>query len=142
MSDCFPLTIIALSSLLAGFGCQDAAPPPPPVDPVQIQSAVDALKALTPFAPQLDAPAPQDEPGFSRLALGTREASASAIREDGRLADFVAQRYSSYDSGIGEKIESRSVGLKELEAYALENGEPEVPSGRQEFLENLVNEFI
>ena len=60
----------------------------------------------------------------------------------GRLAEFVANRYSSYDSGIGAKIEAREVGLADLETYTHENGEPTVPSGRQEFLENLINEFV
>ena len=78
--------------------------------------------------------------GMDAFARGLK--IAHAIREDGRLEEFVAKRYSSYDSGIGAKIEAGEIGFKELEAYALENGEPEVPSGRQEFLENLVNEFI
>jgi len=35
------------------------------------------------------------------------------------------------------------VGLKALEAYMLKKGEPAGnASGRQEFLENLINEFI
>jgi xylose isomerase len=46
------------------------------------------------------------------------------------------------DSLIDEKIEKGRVGFKELEAYALSNGEPTLDSGRQEFLENLINEFV
>ena len=67
----------------------------------------------------------------------------AAIRKDGRLAEFVKERYASWDSGIGAKIESGKVGFKELEAYMLKQGDatPNV-SGRQEFLENLINEFI
>jgi xylose isomerase len=59
------------------------------------------------------------------------------------LAEFVKERYASWDSGIGAKIESGKVGFKELEAYLLKQGDatPNV-SGRQEFLENLINEFI
>jgi xylose isomerase len=34
------------------------------------------------------------------------------------------------------------VGLEELSAYALGNGEPETQSGRQEMLENLINDFL
>ena len=68
---------------------------------------------------------------------------AAAIRKDGRLAEFVKNRYASWDSGIGAKIESGKASLKELEAYILKKGDvtPNV-SGRQEFLENLINEFI
>ncbi len=53
------------------------------------------------------------------------------------------QRYASWDTGIGADIEKGKVGLKELESYMLKKGEasPNV-SGRQEYLENLINEFI
>ena len=40
------------------------------------------------------------------------------------------------------KIEKGEVGFEELEAYTLKNGEPVIGSGRQEMLENLINEFI
>ena len=79
--------------------------------------------------------------GMDAFARGLK--IAAAIRKDGRLADFVKQRYASWDSGIGARIESGKAGLKEIEAYILKQGEvtPNV-SGRQEFLENLINEFI
>jgi xylose isomerase len=68
---------------------------------------------------------------------------AAAIRKDGRLAQFVKERYSSWDSGLGAKIESGQATMKELEAYILKKGEASGnQSGRQEFLENLINEFI
>ena len=42
-----------------------------------------------------------------------------------------------------KKIENGKVGFKELEAYILEKGDIDPnESGRQEFLENLINEFI
>ena len=67
---------------------------------------------------------------------------ASAIRKDGRLAEFVAKRYASFDTGIGAKVEAGTATFAELEAHALANGEPTLASGRQEMLENLINEFI
>jgi xylose isomerase len=78
--------------------------------------------------------------GMDAFARGLK--IANAIIEDGRLDNFVKQRYASYDSGIGAQIESGSVGFEELEAHVLKNGEPLVASGRQEMLENLINEFI
>ncbi len=79
--------------------------------------------------------------GMDAFARGLK--IASAIRKDGRLAEFVRQRYSSWDSGIGAKIESGKAGFKELEAYMLQKGDAAPnASGRQEFLENLINEFI
>jgi xylose isomerase len=79
--------------------------------------------------------------GMDAFARGLK--IAAAIRQDGRLAEFVNNRYASWDGGIGAKIEAGKVGFKELEAYMLKQGEvtPNV-SGRQEFLENLINEFI
>lgn len=78
--------------------------------------------------------------GMDAFARGLK--IAHAIIEDGRLDDFVKTRYSSYDSGIGAKIESGNVTLEELEAYSLANGEPTTKSGRQEMIENLINDFI
>ena len=78
--------------------------------------------------------------GMDAFARGLK--IASAIRADGRLENFVKNRYSSFDSGIGAKIEAGTTSLKELEEYALNNPEPQIASGRQEMLENLVNEFI
>ncbi len=68
---------------------------------------------------------------------------AAAIRKDGRIAKFLKQRYDSWESGIGAKIESGKTSFKELESYMLKKGEASPnKSGRQEFLENLFNEFI
>jgi xylose isomerase len=79
--------------------------------------------------------------GMDAFARGLK--IAAAIRRDGRLAEFVKQRYASWDSGIGAKIESGRASLKEIEAYVLKKGDvAQNVSGRQEFLENLINEFI
>ncbi|MCC9599577.1 xylose isomerase [Stieleria sp. JC731] len=68
---------------------------------------------------------------------------AAAIRADNGLDGFIKERYSSFDSGIGAKIESGEVGFAELEAYMLEKGEVDANvSGRQELLENVVNRYI
>jgi len=79
--------------------------------------------------------------GMDAFARGLK--LAAAIRKDGRLAEFVKQRYSSWDTGIGAKIEKGKTSFKELEAYILQKGESAPnASGRQEYLENLINEFI
>ena len=47
------------------------------------------------------------------------------------------------DEGIGAQIESGEADLKSLEASMLEQGEIEpLASGRQEYLENVVNDYI
>jgi xylose isomerase len=78
--------------------------------------------------------------GMDAFARGLK--IAHAIIEDGRLANFKKERYSSYDSGIGSRIESGQATFEECEAHILANGEPGTKSGRQEMLENLINEFI
>ena len=79
--------------------------------------------------------------GMDTFARGLK--AAAAIRADGRLAEFVKQRYASWDSGLGARIEKGKETLASLEAFALEKGEAAAnTSGRQEFLENLINEFI
>ena len=78
--------------------------------------------------------------GMDAFARGLK--IAAAIRTDGRLAQALEDRYWSWDRGIGRRIEAGTVGFAELEAYTLEHGEPANASGRQEMLENLINEFI
>ncbi len=78
--------------------------------------------------------------GMDAFARGLK--IAAAIRQDGRLGEFVSKRYSSFDSGIGAKVEAGQVSFEDLEKHALANGEPMLASGRQEMLENLLNEFI
>ena len=59
------------------------------------------------------------------------------------LTEFVKQKYASWDSGIGSRIEAGKATFRELEAYMLEKGEaaPNL-SGRQELLESWINEMI
>jgi xylose isomerase len=67
---------------------------------------------------------------------------ADRMLRDGVLDDFIAHRYASYDVDIGAKIEKGRTNLRELEAYARKRGEPRHVSGRQELLENIVNQYI
>jgi xylose isomerase len=52
------------------------------------------------------------------------------------------ERYASFDSGKGKDFEAGKLSLEDLRTFAIENGEPEVRSGKQEYLENVVNRFI
>lgn len=79
--------------------------------------------------------------GMDAFARGTK--IAAQIRKDGVLDDFVKNRYRSFDSGIGQKIESGSATFADLEKYMLEKGEiAPNESGRQEYLENLINDYL
>ncbi len=48
----------------------------------------------------------------------------------------------NHDSGIGLQIEKGKADFEKLEKYTLENGEPKLQSGRQELLENILNDYI
>lgn len=79
--------------------------------------------------------------GMDAFARGLK--IAAALRADGRLEQIVKNRYDSWDSGIGALIESGKADFHQLEAHALANPDPiQRGSGRQELLENLINEFI
>ncbi len=79
--------------------------------------------------------------GMDAFARGLK--IAHNIVEDGRLGDFVKARYATFDSGIGQQIEKGTIGFDELETHALSLGDTTMPgSGRQEMLENLLNDFI
>ncbi len=78
--------------------------------------------------------------GMDAFARGLK--IAAAIRADGRLREFVANRYASWDSGIGAEIEAGKLTLEDLSKHVRRKGEPTLASGRQEMLSNLINEFI
>jgi xylose isomerase len=79
--------------------------------------------------------------GMDAFALAYK--IARRIIADGEFDGFVADRYSSYDSGYGRDIERGKVGFRELEKLVLTKlGEPVPRSGRQEYLENLLNRYV
>jgi xylose isomerase len=79
--------------------------------------------------------------GMDAFAWGLK--IAAKIRQDGVLRNFVNQRYASWDSGIGQKIETKQATFEDLEKYMLEKGEAAANvSGRQEMLENIINRYI
>lgn len=67
---------------------------------------------------------------------------ADQILSDGVFERFVKERYASYASGIGEKILKGEVDFEALEAYAMGLGETVNQSGRQEMLENILNQYL
>lgn len=67
---------------------------------------------------------------------------ADEILQKSEYKKIRTDRYASYDSGKGKEFEEGKLSLEDLRAYALENGEPAVRSGKQEYLENIINRFI
>jgi xylose isomerase len=78
--------------------------------------------------------------GMDTFARGLK--IAAALRADGRIAEFVRARYATWDSDLGCKIEQGQASLEELEKIALTQPAPALSSGGQEYLENIVNEFL
>lgn len=52
------------------------------------------------------------------------------------------ERYASFDSGKGKEFEEGKLKLEDLREYAIANGEPKQRSGKQEWLENIINQYI
>ena len=80
--------------------------------------------------------------GMDTFALGLR--IAVKMIEDGRIDKFVADRYASWQIGIGKDIIEGNVTMADLEKYALEKSEvtDSLSSGRQEMLESVVNNIM
>jgi xylose isomerase len=79
--------------------------------------------------------------GMDTYARGLK--IAHALLEGGEIEEFLEDRYKGWKSGLGKEIMEGKVGFEELEKYSLENGHKiEVPSGRREMLEAIINRYI
>ena len=80
--------------------------------------------------------------GMDTFALGLIK--AAAIIEDGRIDAFVKDRYMSYaETEIGKKIRAGKATLEECATIAVKNGSAPLPgSGRQEYIENVINQIF
>ncbi|EFK59380.1 xylose isomerase [Sphingobacterium spiritivorum] len=67
---------------------------------------------------------------------------ADKILEKSSYLQLRKERYQSFDTGKGAEFEKGNLSLEDLRDFAAANGEPEVKSGKQEFLENLINRHI
>ena len=67
---------------------------------------------------------------------------ADNILQKSSYRKFRKDRYASYDSGKGNEFENGKLKLEDLREFALSNGEPKQTSGRQEWLENIINQYI
>jgi xylose isomerase len=79
--------------------------------------------------------------GMDAFARGLK--TAAALRADGRLAGMVKARYASWDAGLGASIEAGRETFASLEKHALSQPDPvQQNSGRQELIENIINELL
>jgi xylose isomerase len=79
--------------------------------------------------------------GMDTLARGLL--IAEKMVEDGKLEKAVEQRYAGWRGELGERILAGRFSLAELSEHVLSKSvDPKPRSGRQEFLENLVNRYL
>jgi xylose isomerase len=67
---------------------------------------------------------------------------ADNIMKQSPYLSFRKNRYASFDSGDGKKFEEGKLSLEDLRDIALRSGAPVATSGKQEWLENIINQYI
>ncbi|MDE5733026.1 MAG: xylose isomerase [Bacteroidales bacterium] len=67
--------------------------------------------------------------------------NAAALLEESPVKKMVADRYASFDSGLGKKFENGEMTLEEAYEYGKRVGEPKLTSGKQELYEAIVNMY-
>ena len=67
--------------------------------------------------------------------------SAAALLEESPICKMVADRYASFDDGLGKKFENGELTLEEVYSYGKEVGEPKQTSGKQELYEAILNMY-
>lgn len=79
--------------------------------------------------------------GIDTLARGLL--IAEKMIERGDIANFIKQRYSKWQHGLGKDVLSGKFTFEQIAEYALQtNLNPKPVSGRQELLEHQFNEYI
>ena len=68
--------------------------------------------------------------------------TADAILQQSEYKKIRTDRYASYDAGKGKDFEQGKLTLEDLRNIAVAAGEPATISGKQEFIENLINRYI
>ncbi|MBO5978133.1 MAG: xylose isomerase, partial [Bacteroidales bacterium] len=63
------------------------------------------------------------------------------LLEESPIKQMVADRYASFDKGIGKDFEDGKLSLEDVYAYGKQNGEPKLTSGKQELYEAIVNMY-
>ncbi|MDR1148304.1 MAG: xylose isomerase [Spirochaetaceae bacterium] len=78
--------------------------------------------------------------GMDTFAVGL--VIAQRILDDGKIPAFVKKRYASFDSGDGAKFEKGEFDLASLAGLVKEYGNIGLTSGKQEYLENILNTYL
>lgn len=78
--------------------------------------------------------------GMDAFANGLK--IAAAIRADGRIDEIVRERYASWDSDLGHRIEARRSSFEELHVLASAAPSPMLKPAKQEVIESIINQCL
>ncbi|MEE3337545.1 MAG: xylose isomerase, partial [Candidatus Latescibacterota bacterium] len=78
--------------------------------------------------------------GMDAFARGLK--IAHRIMEDGQVGDFVKRRYAGWRRGMGREVLAGKASFEDMEAYVHKHGEAAKTSGREEWLEALINSYL
>ena len=67
--------------------------------------------------------------------------NAAALLEESPIQKMVAERYASFDEGLGRKFENGELTLEDVYAYGKQVDEPKQTSGKQELYEAILNMY-
>jgi len=67
---------------------------------------------------------------------------ADKIIKESNYLSIVENRYKSFDNDLGKKFEMGDLSLKDLYKIALKNPDIKLISGKQELIENLINQYL
>ena len=68
--------------------------------------------------------------------------AADRILSESKFRQLRQERYASFDQGDGQQFESGKLSLEDLDKIARNNDGTTLQSGRQEFYENILNQYI
>ena len=67
--------------------------------------------------------------------------NAARILTESPYKKMLAERYASFDSGMGKDFEDGKLTLEDVVSYAKTKGEPKQTSGKQELYEAIINMY-
>ena len=98
--------------------------------------------------PTWHTPAPEPLPEFVTMVTrdplaGALVTPAAKLIEDGTYDSFLAERYAGWEKPAAKEMLAGKASLEDIASrVARERADPKPKSGRQEYLENLLNRFV
>ena len=75
--------------------------------------------------------------------LRNRIEKLEKLIEDNVIPKFIKDRYSDWDGELGKFIHDKDASLDSIHQKVIDNNiDPKTRSGRQEYLENIINKYL